>query len=70
MVVLGLGKSKDSRAAGVLVELLHDEDANGQAVRALGKLKALETRPALESMLSDPRAWVRREAKKTLARLG
>jgi hypothetical protein len=70
MVVLGLGKSKDPRAAGVLVELLDDEDVNGQAVKALGKLKAPETRPALEPMLSDPRAWVRREAKKALAKLG
>lgn len=70
MVVLGLGRSNDSRAASVLVELLHDEDVSGHAVKALGKLKAPETRPALEPMLHDSRAWVRREARKALAKLG
>jgi len=70
MVVVGIGKSKDPRALGVLVELLDDADVSGHAVKALGRLKAPEARPALELMLSDPRAWVRREAKKALARLG
>jgi HEAT repeat protein len=70
MVVLGLGKSKDPRAPGVLMKLLDDDDVSGHAVKALGKLKAPQARPALEPMLHDSRAWVRREAKKALAKLG
>jgi HEAT repeat protein len=70
MVVLGLGKSKDPRAAGELITLLDDDDVSGHAVKALGKLKAAEARTALEPMLHDSRPWVRREAKKALDNLG
>lgn len=69
MVVLGLGRSKDPRALGVLVELLDDDDVSGHAVRALGKLGEPAARPAIESMLTSSSPWVRREAKKALARL-
>jgi len=69
MVVLGLGKSKRPEAVDVLLGLVGDPDVDGHAVKALGKLKAPESRPALESKLADSRAWVRSEARKALAKL-
>jgi hypothetical protein len=69
MVVLGLGKSKRPEAVDVLLGFIGDPDVDGHAVKALGKLKAPESRPALESKLADSRAWVRSEARKALAKL-
>jgi hypothetical protein len=69
MVVLGLGRSKRPEAATVLIGLLDDPEVDGHAVKALGKLRPPAARAALESKSDDKRAWVRREAKKALARL-
>ncbi len=69
MVVLGLGRMKNPRAVEVLIELLDDVDVAGHAVMALGRLRAPQARPALEPFLDHPRPWVRKEAKKALARL-
>jgi HEAT repeat protein len=69
MIVLGLGRSKDPRAVPLLVGLLGDEDVAAHAVTALGRLRPLGVRPAVERLLDHPRALVRREAKKALARL-
>ncbi|KAA0233481.1 MAG: HEAT repeat domain-containing protein [Actinobacteria bacterium] len=69
MVVLGLGRSKRPEVVPVLIGLLGDEEVSGHAVKALGKLRAQDARPALERMVSDPRSWVRREAQKALAKL-
>ena len=69
MVVVGLGRSKRPEVVPVLIRLLDDDDVSGHAVKALAKLGAEEARPALERMVSDPRSWVRNEAKKALVRL-
>jgi hypothetical protein len=69
MIVFGLGRSKDPRAVPLLVGLLGDEDVAAQAVMALGRLRPPGVRPAVERLLAHPRALVRREAKKALARL-
>jgi len=69
MVVLGLGKSKRPEAVEVLLELIDDPDVDGQAVKALAKLKAPNARSALEGKLTDGRAWVRSEARRGLAKL-
>lgn len=69
MVVLGLGRSKDARAVPLLVGLLGDEDVVAHAVMALGKLRPRGVRPAVQRLLDHPQALVRREARKTLARL-
>jgi len=69
MVVVSLGRSKREDAVNVLLELLDDDDVDGQAVKALGKLKPKSARTALEGKLDDKRAWVRREARKALAKL-
>jgi HEAT repeat protein len=69
MVVLGLGRSKRPEAAEVLIGLAGDPEVDGHAVKALGRLRAPAARAVLETKCSDERAWVRREAKKALARL-
>lgn len=69
MIVLGLGRSKDPRAVPLLVGLLGDEDVAAHAVMALGRLRPVGARPAVERLLDHPQALVRREAKKALARL-
>ncbi|MHA6525120.1 HEAT repeat domain-containing protein [Tessaracoccus sp. G1721] len=69
MIVLGLGRSKRSEASEALIELLDDAVVSGHAVMALRKLKVPEARPALQRMLDDDRAWVRKEAQRALAAL-
>lgn len=69
MVVLGLGRSRKSEAGKLLIELLRDPVVSGHAVKALGKLRLADARPGLESMLSDERAWVRKEARRALLKL-
>lgn len=69
MIVLGMGRSKRPEAGDMLIGLLHDPEVNGHAVQALAKLKLPRARPGLERMTSDERAWVRRAAKRGLAKL-
>lgn len=69
MIVMGLGRSKDPRAAPLLVGLLGYEDVAAHALMALGRLRPPGVRPAVERLLDHPRVLVRREAKKELARL-
>ncbi len=69
MIVLGLGRSKRPEAVEVLVDLVDDPEVDGQAVKALGRLRAPAARAALESKRDDKRAWVRREARRALERL-
>jgi HEAT repeat protein len=68
MVVVGLAKLKDPRAVPLLVELLEDEEVAGHAVMALRKMGATPARSSVERFLQDPRAWVRSEAKKAIAK--
>jgi len=53
----------------VLRSLLNDSDVLGHAIIALGKLKAEEAKADIEPLLLNPRAWIRREAKKALERI-
>lgn len=69
MVVLALARVKNPQAIEILTELLDDEDMTGHALMALGRLKARDARPAIERFLHHPRPWVRKEAKKALAKL-
>lgn len=55
--------------SSVLLALLDDEDVAAYAVMGLGKLKAREARPAVERFLDHPESWVRKEAKRALAKL-
>jgi HEAT repeat protein len=71
MMVLGLPRLDNRRAAAVLIEQLDDVDAGvaGQAVKALAKLKAQEARTKIEHLLHHREAWVRKEAAKALTKL-
>jgi hypothetical protein len=69
MIVAGLGKLKDSRVVDALISLLTDEDVVGHAVMALGRLRAKAARSRIEPLLSHPKAWIRKEAKKALTRI-
>lgn len=64
-----MGKARD-RVLPVLVGLLDDEVVAPYAVMGLGKLRAHEARRMVEPFLDHPEVWVRKEAKKALARLG
>jgi hypothetical protein len=70
MMVLRLPRLEPHKAVPVLIELLADDEVAGQAVIALGKLKAYEARKGIERLLNHPQAWVRKEAAKALAALG
>jgi len=69
MLAVALGNMKNPAVVDVLIELLGDEEVAGHAIMALGKLKAEKARPFIERFLEHPKAWVRREAKKALAKL-
>jgi HEAT repeats len=69
MVVLALGNMASPEAVPVLRRLLEDRVVSGHAVAGLGKLAPRDARPDLERMVSDDRAWVRREAEKALRRI-
>jgi HEAT repeat protein len=60
---------KDPRAVDVLIDLLDDDDVAGHAVVGLGKLRASKARQRVEEFLAHPKAWVRREAKRALAKI-
>ncbi|PZR52670.1 hypothetical protein DNL40_11225 [Xylanimonas oleitrophica] len=69
MVVLGLARSKRPEAGDVLIELLDDPEVNGHAVKALAKLKLPRSKPGLQRMTTDSRAWVRKAAEGALKKL-
>jgi HEAT repeat protein len=69
MVAVALGNMRDPRAVDVLIGLLDDEEVAGHALMALGKLKAQRARPHIEPFLRHSKAWVRREAKRALAKI-
>jgi HEAT repeat protein len=69
MLVIGLGNMCDPRVIPVLISLLRDEDVGAHAARALGELKAASARDSLQPLLRHPKALVRREAKRAIARI-
>lgn len=69
MLALALGNMSDARAVDVLLDLLNDGEVAGHAIMGLGKLGASRAREPVAHFLSDPRAWVRREAKRAIGRI-
>jgi hypothetical protein len=69
MVAVALGNMKNPLAVDVLIELLKDDEVAGHALIALGKLKSWKARPYIEPFLEHPKAWVRKEAKRALAKI-
>ena len=69
MLAVALGNMKDPRAQDVLIDLLDDDELAGHAIIALGKLKSKKAYPTIERFTTHPKAWIRKEAKKALARI-
>lgn len=69
MLAVAMGNMKDTQAVDVLIELMNDDEVAGHAIIALGKLKALRTRPYIERFLNHPKAWIRKEAKRALEKI-
>ncbi len=69
MIVVGLAKLNAARVADVLLELLADDEVVGHAVMALGTLRSRAARPRIERLLTHPKSWIRKEAKKALANI-
>jgi len=71
LVVASLGNMVNARdrSVPVLLGLLGDEEVAPYAVMGLGKLRVPEARTAIQRFVDHAEPWVRREAKKALARL-
>ena len=69
MLVLALGNMKNPRAREILIDLLEDDEMVGYAIMALGKLRAKEAYTEIKKYQTHPKTWVRKEAKKALARI-
>jgi hypothetical protein len=69
MLALALAKMKDPRVIPVLLNLLDDEEVVGHAAIALGTLRAQSARDRIEALTKHGAAWVRKEAKKALAKI-
>jgi HEAT repeat protein len=69
MLAIALGNMTDRRAIGVLIKLLGDDEVAGHAVIALGRQRAKAAEGHIEPFTHHAKAWIRREAKKSLARI-
>ena len=69
MLAFSLGNMKDPRSQDVLISLLDDDEVAGHAIVALGKLKSKKAYSAIKRFLTHPKTWIRKEAKKALARI-
>jgi HEAT repeat protein len=61
---------RNPKAVDVLVEALRDEEIAGHAIAALGQLRAAKARSQVEGFVDHPKAWIRKEARKALSKLG
>ncbi|HSG40191.1 MAG TPA: HEAT repeat domain-containing protein, partial [Thermoanaerobaculia bacterium] len=69
MLAFALAKMKNPQAADVLIGLLADEVMVGHAIAALGKLRERRARTLIEQHLDHPKAWIRKEAKRAMAKI-
>ena len=70
VLCLGLAKTKDSRAADVIASILGQGINTRGALEALGKVPAQKYVKRIKEFLKDPDSDIRREAKRTLKKLG
>ena len=66
---LGRFRSHREQAIPVLRGLLADDDLGRYALGPLARLRAVDARPEIERFLTHQQDWVRRDAKRALARL-
>ena len=69
MLTDALVKVRHPRAVEVLLSILNQEEMTGHAINALGRLRALDARTPIAAHLESPNRWVRKEAKKAIARI-
>ena len=69
MLAVALGNMKSPRASELAVQLLEDDEMAGHAIIALGKIGDPATRRAVEPFLTHDKAWIRKEAQRTLTKL-
>lgn len=69
MLAVALGNMKNPAAFDVLIELLNDEEVAGHALMGLGRMKAQKSKAHIERFLNHPKPWVRKEARKAIAKL-
>lgn len=70
LLCLALAKTRDPRAAGIIASVLDDDGVTRWALEALGKLRAGAHAESVRRFLRHRDASVRREAKRTLKKLG
>ncbi len=68
MLALALGNMSGAHVTSVLRDLLRDDEVVGHAAMALGRRRASEALPELQALTKHPRAWVRSEARKAVAK--
>jgi HEAT repeat protein len=70
-LALAAAKTKDPEVIPTLLELLEDGNVVGHAAAGLGMLRAKAAIPKLKEIAeTTDNAWIRREAKTALRRLG
>ena len=69
MAVLGLGRLRNPEAEEAAVELLHHDGVQLHAIMALGKMKSKRALFELEKLLTDKRAAIRKEARRTITKI-
>ena len=70
MFVYALKSIKSVRVENTLIDLLNDSDVTGHAIYALGCLKSQKAKARIELFLENKSAYIRREAKKALKKIG
>jgi hypothetical protein len=70
MFVYSLWKIMSENIENALINLLNDNDVNGHAIFALGRMKSQKAKTGIASFLQNSNAWKRREAKTALKRIG
>lgn len=69
MIVQYIYKFKDPRIVTKLISLLDDEDVQGHAIYALGRLKSKIALNNIKTFLTDSRTWLRNAAKKSVEQI-
>jgi hypothetical protein len=69
MLVFGLGRFHDSKAEDAAIEMLKDETVRLHAIGALAAMQSKRALPELEKLLKDKKAVIRKEARKTIAKI-
>lgn len=69
MMVMTLHRLRDPEAEEAALDLLSDEDVKVHAIIALGKMKSKRALFQLEKLLTDKKAFIRKEARKAITKI-